>query len=101
MYHFLFHLYKKLPAVNLQKSFFLIFILNESNISFKLNIETSEDLFFLLLLSVAGVRGLLLMVYLCSRLLILLSDVCGHTSALSCKKVSEAYIVISCVNLLC
>ena len=50
---------------------------------------------------VLGVLGVFLIVYYGSRQLILLSGVCGHTSALSCKKVSEAYIAISFVNLPC
>ena len=40
-----------------------------------------------------------LIVHYCSRWLILLSGVCAHMSALSCKKVSKAYTVISFVNL--
>ena len=53
------------------------------------------------IVSVASVLGLLLIVYYCSRKLILLSGVCGHKPALSCKKVSKAYTVISFVNLPC
>ena len=37
----------------------------------------------------------------CSPQLIFSGSVCGHTSTLSCKKVSEAHTVISFVNLPC
>ena len=48
-----------------------------------------------------GCTKLLLIVYYCSRQLELLSGVCGHMSALSCKKVSKAYTVISFIKLPC